>query len=216
MVPYELRWRSLSSTPTHTFVLHLPQETLARTAEDVAGCDPTNLRLIERTDLHDPLLTQLALAIWRELQEDVPGGKLYAQCSAQLLALHLLRHYTAHGDRTAATPSPHNITARQLQRVIACIQDQPGQELTLEDLAQQTSFSPSHFVRLFRRATGESPHQFVLRQRLERARHLLEASDAPMAQVAAESGFADQSHFTRVFKRFLGVTPRAYREERRL
>jgi AraC family transcriptional regulator len=216
LIPYEMRWWSLSTTPTQCFNLAMPQEALAQTAEQVAGEDPAHLTLVERAGFQDPLLQQLALAVRRELQDGAPGGKLFAHCTVQLISLHLLRHYTALGDITVATESSHRLTARQLQRVVDRIQDQPGQELTLEVLAQQAGFSPFHFARLFRQTTGESPHQFVLRQRLDRARHLLEASDAPVAQVAAESGFADQSHFTRVFKRYLGVTPRTYRLERRI
>jgi AraC family transcriptional regulator len=85
--------------------------------------------------------------------------------------------------------------------------------LSLESLAQQTGFSPYHFARLFRQTTGESPHHFVLRQRIERAQCLLKQRDLPLAVVALESGFANQSHFTQVFKRHLGLTPRAYRQD---
>jgi AraC family transcriptional regulator len=76
-------------------------------------------------------------------------------------------------------------------------------------LAQQTGYSPYHFARLFRQTTGESPHHFVLRQRIERAQRLLKETDVPLAHIAVESGFANQSHLTRVFKQHRGLTPRA-------
>jgi AraC family transcriptional regulator len=64
---------------------------------------------------------------------------------------------------------------------------------------------------MFRQTTGESPHQFVLGRRIELAQQLLTETDASLAQVALQSGFASQSHLSSVFKRRLGLTPRAYR-----
>jgi AraC family transcriptional regulator len=101
-----------------------------------------------------------------------------------------------------------------MRRVTDFIQAHLSQNLSLEALAQQAGFSPYHFARLFRQMTGESPHHFVLRQRVERAQQLLKETNAPLAQVAIESGFANQSHLTRVFKQQRGLTPRAYRQDR--
>lgn len=86
------------------------------------------------------------------------------------------------------------------------------EDLSLEALAQQVGFSSYHFARLFRQTTGESPHQFVLHQRIERAQYLLIKTDLPLVYVAIESGFANQSHLTQAFKRYLGLTPRTYRQ----
>ncbi len=91
-----------------------------------------------------------------------------------------------------------------------------SQDLSLDVLAQQVGFSPYHFARLFRQTMGESPHQFVLRQRIQRAQHLLKEADVPLAHIALECGFANQSHLSLVFKRHLGLTPRAYRQDRQI
>jgi AraC family transcriptional regulator len=87
------------------------------------------------------------------------------------------------------------------------------EELTLERLAGETGFSPYHFARLFRQTTGQTPHQFVLGERIRRAQALLSGTDQPLAAIAVESGFASQSHFTQVFRRQLGCTPGQYRRE---
>ena len=209
--PTEVRWKCLSSAPTQSLHLYLSQDLFVRTAEEVAGYDPTRLSLVRCSGIQDPLLTQLGFALWRELEQSAPAGKLYAQTAAHMLAVHLLRHYTS--ERGAFKDLSQGLTDQQMRRVMDFVQAHLNQDLSLQSLAQQTGFSPYHFTRLFRQATGESPHQFVLRQRIERARHLLKERDVPLALVARESGFADQSHFTQVFKRHFGLTPRAYRQE---
>ena len=208
---HEVRWRCLSSVPTQTLHLYLSKSLLSRTAEEVDGSSP-NLSLIERSGFQDPLLTQIGFALWRELEQPAPAGKLYAQTAAQMLAIHLLRYYTS-VERTIKEPT-QGLAHQQMKRVMDFIQDHLSQDLSLEVLAQQIGFSPYHFARLFRQTTGESPHQFVLHQRIERAQHLLKERDAPLAHIALESGFANQSHLTQTFKRYLGLTPRAYRQDR--
>ena len=211
--PLELRWQALSGAPTRTLDLRMSQELLTRTAEEMASYDPAHLYLIERIGFQDPLLTQIGLALWRELEQPSPAGKLYAQAAAQVLAVHLLRHYTSVGS-AIKEPTRGRLAPRQLQRVRDFVEAHLGQDLGLDALARQAGFSPYHFTRLFRQTTGETPHQFVLRRRIERAGRLLENPDFPLGQVALATGFAHQSHLARHFKRHTGLTPSAYRRER--
>ncbi len=95
--PYEVRWKSLSSTPIRTLHLRLSMDLVARTTEELAGHEPTRLSLVERSGFQDPLLAQIGFALWRELEQRSPAGKLYAHTAAQMLAIHLLRHYTSVG-----------------------------------------------------------------------------------------------------------------------
>ncbi|MDQ2888371.1 MAG: AraC family transcriptional regulator [Chloroflexota bacterium] len=206
----ELRWKGLTSDPTQTLHLHLSKELLTRTAEEVVGYDPARLTLVGRIGFHDPLLTQIGLTLWRELEQQTPTGKLYAQTAAQMLAVHLLSHYTSAS--VDIKEVSQGLTRRQVKRVTDFVLAHLDQDLSLEALAEQTGFSSYHFARLFRQTTGESPHQFVLRQRVERAQRLLTETDVPLAHVAIESGFANQSHLTRIFRRHLGLTPRVYRQ----
>ncbi len=205
-----VRWKGLSCAPMQTLRLHLNHELLSRTAQEMADVDPARLSLVAHIGLHDPLLTQIGLALWRELEQQAPSGKLYAQTAAQMIAIHLLRHYSS--NEVCVQERTQGLTRRQVQGVTDFIVAHFSQDISLEALAQQIGFSPYHFARLFRQTTGESPHQFVLRQRIEKARHLLTTTDMPLAHIALESGFANQSHFTRIFKRHLGLTPRAYRQ----
>jgi AraC family transcriptional regulator len=215
-LPYEVRWRSLSSTHTSEFDLRISRDLLVRTAEELAGGDATQLSLNEQVGFHDPLLTQIALTLWNELRDGAPTGKLFAESATQMLTLQLLRHYASWGkDISALETTSHRLTPQQLRRVVAYIRDHSSEDLTLDVLAQQAGFSPYHFARLFRQTTGETPHQRVLRERLQHAQRLLKSTALPLAQVAVETGFADQSYLTRVFKQALRVTPAAYRRESR-
>ena len=72
--------------------------------------------------------------------------------------------------------------------------------------------SQYYFSKLFKLSTGTTPHQYVMRQRVERAQELLREGPTPLAQVATHVGFETQSHFTSVFRRLSGVTPKHYRE----
>jgi AraC family transcriptional regulator len=209
--PYEVGWQSLSSAPTRTLHLHLNRNLLLRTAEELDGCDPARVFLPRRAGFRDAMLREIAFTLWRELEQSTPAGKLYAQAAAQILAVHLLRHYTSAPIKTKEVSQL--LTHRQVRRVTDFVLADLGRDLTLEAMAEQVGFSPYHFARLFRQTTGESPHQFVLRQRIEKAQYLLRETKIPLASVALESGFANQSHLTRIFKRYLGLTPKAYRQE---
>jgi AraC family transcriptional regulator len=72
--------------------------------------------------------------------------------------------------------------------------------------------SPFRFARAFKKATGQSPRQYVIHRRIERAKALLRAGDQDLAQIAQRVGFSTQSHFTDVFRRLCGTTPARYRD----
>jgi AraC family transcriptional regulator len=207
--PPTFRWQRCSPDAIETIAVYLDQDVLFHVMEEVAEGDPATLVIEEQVRFHDPLLLQLGLALHHELDHPTASGRLYAQTAAQLLAVHLLQHYTS--------VKPHiweparGLSQRQVRRVLEFVHTHLQHDLSLATLAQQVHLSPYHFARMFRQATGESPHQCVLRLRLERAQWLLTNTDLPIAQVALESGFAHQSNLTNTFKRRLGLTPRAYR-----
>jgi AraC-like DNA-binding protein len=87
--------------------------------------------------------------------------------------------------------------------------DNLSRNVSLQELSGLSGLSSYHFLRAFRSQFGLPPHTWQLQQRINAARRLL-AAGQPIAQVAAEVGFSDQSHFTRKFKAFVGATPRQY------
>jgi AraC family transcriptional regulator len=206
----EMRWSALSSHSMRTLHVRLSEDLLHRTAQEISDRDPLRSSLIERSRIQDPLLAQLGFALWEDLEQQSPSGRLYGETVARMLAVHLWRHHSS-ADVPALRERRHRLSERQVRRVADYVEACVGEDLSLGTLAQQAGLSPYHFARLFRHTTGQSPHQFVLCRRVETARRLLRETDLPLVLVAAKSGFADQSHFTRVFKRVIGITPGAYR-----
>jgi AraC family transcriptional regulator len=101
--------------------------------------------------------------------------------------------------------------AARLRRVAEFIQAGLERDLTLVDLAQSVGLSTAHFAVMFRQSTGETPHQFVLRCRMERAKEMLRMGKLRIVDVAVACGFKTQQHFARVFRQMCGVAPREYR-----
>ncbi len=101
---------------------------------------------------------------------------------------------------------------RRLQRVFSHIRENIARDLSVAELAQTVGMSQYYFSKLFKMSTGTTPHQYVMRQRVERAQEVLRETRTALAEVATIVGFETQSHFTSVFRRLVGATPKHYRE----
>jgi AraC-like DNA-binding protein len=93
------------------------------------------------------------------------------------------------------------------------LDDKMEDDLALDEMAESVGLSTAHFARMFRKSTGESPHQFVLRQRIERAKTMLRAPDVRVLDVAVACGFKTQQHFAQVFRDACKVSPTEYRQD---
>jgi AraC family transcriptional regulator len=154
-------------------------------------------------------------AVGAELTAGGAGGPLAAECLANVLAVHLIRHLMA--PRRPERGRDGLLPRWRLRSVIEYIEEHLDAGLTLEQIAAVARLSPYHFARQFKAATGLPPHQYVIARRVERAKEILQAgTDVSLAEVALRAGFSDQSQFARHFKRLVGVTPRQVRMSARI
>jgi AraC family transcriptional regulator len=161
--------------------------------------------------VRDSFLVEMAKELYAELQFG-PVSKLFSQSIATITANHLIRSYSSRCNVIESNRT--GLGAMREQRVRQYIQLHLHTQISLEQLALVAEMSPSHFATLFHQSTGITPHRFVVRQRVELAKSLLEHSMLPLADIALRCGFQDQSQFTAVFKRHLGLPPGRYRRDR--
>lgn len=185
------------------------EEVSVSTGVDAAGVEIKNV-----FGVRDPQVEQVGKSLLSELEDGGLIGDLYAQSLTNVLMIHLLRHHSSLGRRDARKIEREYkgaLSKRALRSVTDYVGDNLVHDLTLEELAGIAHMSPYHFSRLFKRSTGLSPHQYVVRKRVERAKELLTNTDLSLHEVALSVGFADQSHLSRYTKRLLGVSPKSLR-----
>jgi AraC family transcriptional regulator len=156
----------------------------------------------------DPLISQIAATVADEVEGGFADGMLVDSLNTAL-AVQVIRRFV---DRSAIRPEPSNGLSRErLRRVRDYIETHLDDRLTLTVLAKVACLSPYHFSRSFKQAVGVGPQRYIIQRRLERAKTMMRRTNRPLAWVAQEAGFADQSHLTSVFRRETGVTPGQFR-----
>src|SRR5262249_22544558 len=151
----------------------------------------------------DARVSALAAAVNAERIAGFPNGRLFLDSIEQALAIALVHGYAVR-DR-AVRPYQGGLGPARLRRVKEFIHAKIEDELTLSDMAQFVGLSTAHFSEMFRQSTGETPHQFVLRCRTERAKEMLRSAEMRVLDVAIACGFKTQQHFARAFRQMCGT-----------
>jgi AraC family transcriptional regulator len=159
----------------------------------------------------EPRLSAMVAAVHAEMVAGFPSGRLFLDSVEQAMAVtlvngHAVRHRPVQLYRGG-------LGSARLRRIRELVHAKMEDDLSLDEMAQSVGLSTAHFARMFRKSTGETPHQFVLRQRLERAKAMLRGPDARVLDVAVACGFKTQQHFAQVFRDVWGVSPTEYRQD---
>ena len=178
---------------------------LNQTTQEMMQC---KIELIPQFAIDDPVIQQLALALKLEIQTGCMSGRLYGELLGTALAARLVQSYAVSKPEFKANGLPQS----QLARVIDYMKANLTQDLSILDLATLTSMSESHFSRSFKQSVGISPYQYLMQQRVEQAKELLEKQSIAISTIALNCGFANQTHLTKVFRQMTGITPKAYQK----
>jgi AraC family transcriptional regulator len=201
--PFEVK---INSESEHLAIL-LDPLLVSRAAAEFSA--PIHAEVIETAAPSDPVIMSVGLGLMAELETEKESGRMYAESLANILALHLLRNYTA------AAPATHRFTGglsgKKLRLVLDFIDANYASDLGLVELAAVAGMSTFHFAREFKRATSFTPHQYLIKLRIDRAKELLSSSEMSLVDVGFKAGFSHQSHFTRLFRKLTGTTPHTYR-----
>lgn len=192
--------------------VYLRQSTFEAAVAELYSCDPSTAEIVPRFALMDPLLEQLAIAITQALRDGTAGDGLYVDTIAQMIAVHLARNHSTRS-KPAKVVTARPIPGWRMRRLIEYIEENLDGDLSLEKMGREVEISPLYLARAFKTAVGQSPHQYVLSRRIERAKELLRNSDMPIVDVALAAGFSSQSHLSHWFLRHMGVSPAVYRRQ---
>jgi AraC family transcriptional regulator len=191
-------------------------QVLAITISDAAltavGDDTSGVVELQRTlDLRDARVGALVQAVNAERIAGFPSGRLFLDSVEQALAVALVNRF---GVRLSSLRiSRGGLPPARLRRVTELVHAKFDDDLTLEEMADAAELGRTRFSQMFRKSTGQSPHQFVLRHRVEHAKEMLHSAEVRVLDVAVACGFKTQQHFARVFRQACGISPTEYRRQ---
>ena len=166
--------------------------------------------LTEAYGNRDHLIRHIGLTLVNETKAESPSGKLFSESLTQTLIFHLLQNYST--AKFASRDLQGGLSGYRLRQVKEYIGENLEEDLSLSEIAAVAKLSQFHFSRAFRKTAGMTPQQFVMRQRIERAKELLAENDLPIIEISLRTGFKNQSHFTTLFRKFTKLTPKMWRE----
>lgn len=183
--------------------------TLSISRQALAGTAAENEFDRLRFAFADPLGVALTRQVLTELYSPQDEARRsYMTTLVDTLKAHMLRG-PRHGSELGIPTS--DFSSYRLHQVMNHVLDNLGDQLSVEEMAGIVGLTPSHFCRVFKQATGLTPHQFVMKSRLEKAQELLTQSNLSIAEITEILGFNSQSHFTRAFRDFSGSPPGSWR-----
>ncbi|WP_426421106.1 helix-turn-helix transcriptional regulator [Bradyrhizobium genosp. A] len=192
--------------PVDVVQLYLPHASLKRFADEARAASTD---LLERTAHPDPITSRLLLSAASVLDGNGALDTLFRLQLTDLLAMRLLAAHIS--SPTTFQPVVGGLSPKVLHRAVERLRSDSEADVSLDALASDAGLSRFHFCRAFKESTGLSPHAWLRQHRLEQAMNMLRDTDATIALIAAELGYASQTAFAAAFRRSTGETPSDWR-----
>ena len=171
----------------------------------------TEIELTEHWDLIDRHISALLMEMTADLDDSSPAGTIYGESLANTLAVYLVNRYAVR--RVTPVVFKGGLPGYSLKRVLDYIASSLNENTSLSQLAAIAGMSPHYFSELFKQSTGHAPHNYVLLQRIERAKQQLRDPQRSIIDAGLDAGFQNSSHFARMFRKLVGTTPSKYRAD---
>lgn len=193
---------------SHVF---LSNERLRASAEQAGHF--VNTEILPRVGFDDPIASRVMEMLGREADTADPSARLFVEQATDLLVTQLLRAHSARIGTSASKPH-RGLAPWQVKKVTTYMRERLGAPIGLDDLAGVAGLSRFHFCTAFREATGSTPHEWLVRLRIERARQLLGDLKLSITDIGLAVGYETPSSFAAAFRKVVGTTPTAYRRGR--
>lgn len=207
--PYDMRWRSLGAEPFEAVLVIIGMPLFNAALEEVFGPKAADARLRDVSGFEDVRL----ISLLQQLRDEAGtrrASPLFVRSVGQALAVHLARNYAKVSDAGSETAG---LPAFKLRRVTDWMAENLAEEFNLARLADQVGMSEFYFNRLFKRAAGLPPSQYLIRLRIDAARRLLRETTCSVIEIGNEVGYSNPSHFARIFRKETGLSPSDYRRQ---
>jgi AraC-like DNA-binding protein len=199
-------------SPFHALCFYLPRVSLDSITDDANAPRIGALDYHPGIGMQDPTMFELGRLLLPAFPNPEQASRLFIDHLTLAIAAHVLQAYG--GMRPVSSERRGGgLAPWQERRAKDLLNAHLDGDLSVAFLAQECGLSKGHFARAFRRTTGLSPHQWLMKLRVEMATALLGDRSRSLLNIAHACGFADQSHFTRVYTRFTGTTPGASRRQ---
>lgn len=202
------------SEPCYFVILAIEEETfLSSCPLNLEGKD---LQFLNNYNVPDETIKGIIELFILEVQSKGRNGSVYLRNLLSLLSTHYIQNFSNYIDQQNVQLSLSKLEQKQVDKVDQYIEDNMGESISVDDLAELLNCSKFYFLREFKKFVGLTPYQYLMNKRLEQAKLLLSSEKVNIALIGQELGFNDQSHFTRSFKNHFNMTPGQFIKQRNL